>query len=509
MPDNSTSNSRIAKNTLFLYIRMFFVLIISLYTSRVVLNTLGIEDYGIYNVVAGFVSLFGFFNATLSSSIQRFYNYEGTRNGAEGFHNVYVTGMIIHIVIAIVVFILLETLGLWYVNDVMVIPTTRLQAANVIFQTSIISMLFIIIQIPFIGVIMAKEHMNFYAIVSIIEVILKLGLIVVLPFLSFDKLIAYGLLSLIISMINFILYYCYCKQKFTEIKFQFKYNPSLFKQILSFSGWNLIGTFAFMLKGQGLNMILNLFFGPIVNAARGIAYQVNGAISGFSQNIAIAFRPQIVNSFANNNYTRVHHLMFSESKICFMMMATLVTPIVIDIDYILHIWLGKTVPNQTNIFTILVLIDMLICTLNTPCTQVVWATGKIKLYQIGSSIVSLSLLPICWILLKLGFNAISVFIATIVISIINQIICLIITNKIFRIDLYSYLKQVLFPCIIFIISIPIIPLFVHYYMTEALFRLLLMISCDIIIAIPLCYFLGLNKQERLYVQNSIKRKIKY
>ena len=487
MANIQSNNKRLAKNTLFLYTRMFFVLVVSLYTSRVILNTLGIEDYGIYNVVAGFVSLFGFLNATLSSSIQRFYNYEGTVNGEQGFHQVYITGMIIHIIIAAIIFVILETFGLWYVNKIMVVPAERLQAANIIFQTSIISMLFIIIQIPFIGAIMAKECMNFYAIVSIVDVLLKLGIVIALPHIPYDKLILYGLLSLAINIVNFILYYKYCKHKFSEINFEVKYYPSLFKSILNFS---------------------DLFFGPAINAARGIAYQVNNAISGFSQNITIAFRPQIVNSYANNDYSRVSYLMFTESRICFMLIATLITPIIIDINYILHLWLGKTIPAQTNIFAILVLIDLLVCTLNTPCTQVVWATGKIKQYQIGNSIVSLSLLPVCWILLELGFNAASAFIVTIIISIINQIVCLIITNKIFKIGLYKYLKHVISPCVIFIAIVPIIPIILHHYMNESLIRLLLIVFSDIVIAIFLCFILGINKQEKVSVYKFIKQKIK-
>lgn len=502
-----SSNKLIAKNTIFLYIRMFFVLIVSLYTSRVILNTLGVEDYGINNVVAGFVSLFGFLNATLSSSIQRFYNFEGTKNGSLGFQRVYITGIIIHIIIAVIMLVILESIGLWYINKIMVIPDGRLEAANIIFQTSVASMLFILLQIPFIGAIMAKEHMNFYAIVSIIDVVMKLIIVILLPFIPYDKLIIYGLLSLIISIIDFFLYFGYCKRKFTEIKFEFKYYPSLFKSILGFSGWNLLGTFAFMLKGQGLNMLLNLFFGPMINAARGVAFQVNSAISGFSQNITLAFRPQIVNSYANNNFVKVRHLMYTESRICFMLIATLITPLIIDMDYILCLWLGSAVPEWTNGFTALVLIDLLVCTLNTPCTQVVWATGKIKLYQIGSSIISLSLLPLCWGLLKTGLNASSVFVATIVISVINQIICLIMTRKVFNLNLINYIKSVILPCIIFLIAIPIIPYLVHGCMKMSLSRLIVTIICDVAIAIPLCYFLGINKQERKTIKNIIVNKV--
>lgn len=502
-----SNNKRIAKNTIFLYLRMFIVLVVSLYTSRVILNTLGVEDYGINNVVAGFVSLFGFLNATLSSSIQRFYNFEGTKNGSLGFQRVYITGMIIHIIIAVIMLLVLESFGLWYVNKIMVIPNERLAAANILFQTSVVSMLFILLQIPFIGAIMAKEHMNFYAIVSIADVVLKLIIVILLPFIPYDKLIIYGLLSLSINIINFFFYFGYSKRKFTEIKFEFKYHPSLFKSILGFSGWNLLGTFAFMLKGQGLNMLLNLFFGPVINAARGVAFQVNSAVSGFSQNITVAFRPQIVNSYADNDFANVRHLMYTESRICFMLIATLITPLIIDIDYILRIWLGSTVPELTNVFTALVLIDLLVCTLNTPCTQVVWATGKIRQYQIASSIVSLSLLPLCWGLLKTGLNASSVFVATIVISVINQIICLITACKVFNLNLKDYIKSVILPCVLFLIVIPIVPYLVHISLKMSLLRLILTIMCDVAIAIPLCYFLGVNKQERKTIKNIIVNKI--
>ena len=506
MANTSYNNKRLAKNTMFLYIRMLFVLVVSLYTSRVILNTLGVVDYGINNVVAGFVSLFSFLNATLSASIQRFYNYEGTKNGSDGFKQVYITGVIIQIIIATIVFIILESLGLWYVNKVMVLPDNRIVAANVLYQTSIISFIFVLLEIPFVGAIMAKECMDFYALVSILDTLFKLLIVIILPFLPHDKLILFGLMSLVIHIFNFILYFGYCKIKFPEIDFKFKYYPTLFKSILGFSGWNIIGTFAFMLKGQGINMLLNLFFGPVINAARGVAYQVNNAISGFSQNISIAFRPQIVNSYAANEYSRVKHLMFTESRICFMLVATLITPLIIDIDYILKLWLGNIVPNQTNEFSTLVLIDMLICTLNTPCTQIAYATGKIKKYQIATSVVCIILLPLCWLLLKSGCEASSVFIATIVISIINQIVSLIVIKQLFKIKYYEYIKSVLLPCMIFIACIPIIPYVIHCCMEKSFIRLLVTILCDLIIAIPLCYFLGITRQERDTINNYIVKK---
>ena len=502
-----SSNKLIAKNTIFLYIRMFFVLIVSLYTSRVILNTLGVQDYGIRSVVAGFVSLFGFFNTTLASSIQRFYNYEESKNGAEGFSQVYTIGIIIHIIIGFILLLLLETFGLWYINSIMVLPQDRMFATNIIFQTSIISMLLVLFQIPFVGAIMAKERMNFYAIVSIINVSLNLIIVLLLPHINSDKLITYGIMSLIISIIDFMMYYTFCRNKFHEMRFKNKYNPSLFKSILHFSGWNLIGTFALMLKGQGINMILNLFFGPIINTARGIAVQVQSAISTFSQNITIAFRPQIVNSYALMDYSRVKQLMFTESRVCFMLLGAIVAPLIVNIDYILYTWLGPSVPQNTNVFTCLILIDQLICTLNTPCSQVVYASGKIKHYQIGSSLIYITLIPVSWFLLKNSMNPYVVFIATIAASVINQIVCLFITNKIFKFEIKNYLKKVLLPCFIFTaILLPILYALSKSQLKQS-FILLLCAIVDIIMVIPMGYYLGFNKEEQTSIRNFITEKL--
>ena len=487
---------------------MFFVLIVSLYTSRVVLSTLGVVDYGIYNVVSGFVSLFAFLNATLSASVQRFYNYEGTLNGFEGFRSVYVTSLIIHLGLSLVIFILLESVGLWYVNSVMVLPSERLFAANVVFQTSVISLLIVFLQIPYLGAVMAKQCMNFYAIVSIIDTLLKFIIVLLLPYIPYDKLLVYAFLSLFISVLNFTLYYCYSRFKFKEISFKLEFNKPLFKQIIGFTGWNVIGTFAFMLKGQGVNMLLNVFFGPIINAARGIAYQVSGAISGFSSNIAIAFRPQIVNTFAESEYDKVRNLILTESRVCFILIATLVIPVIIDIDYILHLWLGDNIPNLTSTFIILVLIDTLICTLNTPCTQIVQATGQIRKYQIASTIVNTLLLPTCWIFLKLGFNSISVFILIIIFSVVNQLVCIFIANNIFPIGINKYFKEVIVPCALYITILPIVPLIISNSLEMTFFRLLCVGISTLLMAIPLCYRLALTDSQRIVINKSIISRIR-
>lgn len=501
------NNNRIAKNTIFLYVRMFFVLIVSLYTSRVVLNTLGVSDFGVYNVVGGFVSLFGFLNSTLSSSMSRFFNYEGGQRGEEGVREVYTAGFWIHVLLAVVVLILLETFGLWYINNVMVVPDDRLHAANILFQYSIFSMTLVILEIPYTSAIMSYERMDFYALVSIIDVVIKLLIVLALPFIPYDKLISFATLTLIITIADFLLYFIYAKRKFRALKLGGKVNKKLFKSFLSFSGWNLLGTFAFMLKGQGLNMILNVFFGTIINAARGVAYQIQGALTGFSGNIATAFRPQIVDAYSKKENERVLKMFFSESRICYCLILVLIVPVLIEIDYILHLWLGNAVPEYANIFAILVLVDMLICTLNTPVTQVTFSTGSIKTYQIVSSAINLMLLPVCWIFLKMGFEASSVFVITIVFSIINQAGCLFCMKKVFSYSMREYLSSVIIPLSLITILLPIFPFLLSKYMDTSFLRLALICVADVLLAVVLMWIVILKKEEKQIVNTFIRKKI--
>ena len=505
MEDNSSKNKQIAKNTIYLYIRMVFVLIVGLYTSRVVLNVLGVSDYGVYNVVAGFVSLFSFLNATLSSSLQRFYNYEGGNRGETGYTEVFSVGVKVHLLLALVILLLLETVGIWYINNIMVLPGGRLASANILFQFSVISLFLVIIEIPFTSVIIAKEKMDFYAVVSILDVILKLVIVIVLPYASQEKLIAYGFLLLCVTIIDFLLYFGYTKIKFKDLKVQKNTNRSLLKQLLSFSGWNLLGTFVFMLKGQGLNLLLNAFFGTVVNAARGVAYQVHAAITGFSTNISVSFRPQMVSSYAEGNTQRAYNLFKTQSKICFCLILMIITPVIFEIDLLLKLWLGNVVPQDTNIFTILVLIDALVCTLNSPVTQIVFATGKIKNYQILTSIINIFLLPICWVLLRLGMEAWVVFMVTIIISIINQIIAILAMNRVFSFSIKDYLKQIILPCILMMLIVPLVPYLLTCVMQDSIFRLIIVSFLSFLLSSVLLYSFFLSESEKNIARSYLKK----
>lgn len=486
---------------------MLFVLFVSLYTSRIVLNTLGVEDYGVYNVVAGFVSLFGFLNATLSSSMQRFYNYEGSKN-EDGYFYVYTTGVIIHLILAIIILIVLETIGLWYINYVMVIPQYKLFSANIVYQASVLSMILVIFQIPYIGVIMATEKMNYYALISVIDIVLKLIVIMLLPYFPYDKLITYAVMLLFISLFNFCAYYIYARKNILTKHFRWNVNRKLLKSIMSFSGWNLIGTFSFLLKGQGINMLLNYFFGPIINAARGIAYQVNSAINGFSANIAIAFRPQLINSYALGDFERTKNMMYLESKVCFTLMLAIMIPVIVEIDYLLKLWLGNLIPDETNVFAILVLIDSLICTLNTPCSQVAFATGNLKNYQVSNSIVNFILIPVSLFILYLGASASMVFCMTIIFSILNQIVCLIYLNKIFPLNYKRYICEIIVPCLMMVFIVPIFAIIIHLTFKESFIRLVVVFISNVIITILVFFFLVLKKVERESIIDFVKLKLK-
>lgn len=495
----SRNNNRIAKNTLFLYIRMAFVLVVSLYTSRVVLRTLGVEDFGVFNVVAGFVSLFSFLNTALASGIQRFYNYELGSRGDEGVRQVYRASILIQFILAAVVFILVELIGIWYIDNKLVVSPDRLDAARLVFHFSVFSLLIVIIQIPFSAAILAYERMDYYAIVGIAEVLLKLGIVFALPYLPYDKLVVYAILLLLIHLLDFILYYGYVKMKLPVCKLykRDKVQRSLVRSMLGFSGWHVFGTFASVMREQGINMILNLFFGPIVNAARGISYQIQSALTGFVQNITMAARPQMVQAYAQDNIHRTLSLMYSVSKICFIALYIMVLPLSYEINYVLGLWLGtEAVPDNTGVFTIIILAIALVDVLNTPISMVVHATGKMRNYQVITSLLSLLSLPVAYFVLKLGAPAVMAFIACLAFRILNQIVSVIILKGIVNVSLRTYCRQVAIPLIVmmlFTIWLPIVPVsFIH----EGFGRLILTTFLSVVIVSLVSYLGCLSSSEK-------------
>jgi O-antigen/teichoic acid export membrane protein len=475
---------------------MFFVIVVSLYTSRVVLNVLGVDDFGTYNVVCGFVSMFAFLNTAMSNATQRFYSYEIGKGNSNSINNVYTSALITQFLLMLVVVILVEVVGVWYMKFKMVIPDGRLDAAFYIFHFSVISFAFLILQVPYSAAIMAYEKMDYYALVSIIEVLLKLGIVIGIKYVVVDKLVFYGLALTLVSIIVFFMNYIYAKSKFSHLRIKKSIDRKLTEQIIKFSSWNAFGSFAYMIMGQGLNVLLNAFFGTVINAARGISYQVLGAIQGFASSIFTAFRPQLVQAYAAGEHKRTERLMFSMSKITFFLFYMLALPIMLEIDFILHFWLGNIVPKYTQIFTVLIILNMLISNFSTPLSLVIHATGTMKKYQIVTSAIICSTLPISWFYLKFDEDPIAVYWISIFISIINQGVCLFVVKEVFSYDIKTYFHDVLGRCLITFIISAIIPILLFISMEQSIIRLVIVTVASIISIGGVSYTFGMNQPER-------------
>lgn len=505
MADNSASNKRIAKNSLYMSIRMIFVLLISLYTTRAVLKALGVEDYGVYNVVAGFVSMFAFLNNSMASATQRFFNFELGKHGEEGAQVVYNTSLFIHCFLAVLVVIVAIPVGLWYLHHKMVLPVGRMFAAECIFYFSAASLFLTIITVPFTAAVMAHEKMNFYAILGVLDAVLKLAIVLVLPFLSGDSLIWYGALFLSITLFNLVLYVGYCKQHFCEIRLDRQSPRHLIGPMLSFSGWGLLGSFAYILRNQGTDLLLNAFFGPVLNAAKGVATQVNGALNSFCSSILTPSRPQVIQSYSQGNYERTWRLTFSVSKLVTLFYYLMALPICIEINFILHLWLGDHIPAHTSWFVIIILITNTFGSLVAPMSTVIGATGKVKFYQVLSSCSNLLTIPLAYLFLK--FNAVPeyVFVAMFITMVTNHLAGLIAAKRYTDFSYTAYTKRVLLP-ILYVISFTlpfgIVALFV---IPEGIVRFLVVFSASVVIVGITTYFIGLDREEKSMVQQLISK----
>ena len=498
------NNKRIAKNSIYMSIRMVIVLCITLYTTRAILDVLGVEDYGIYNVVCGFVSMLAFLNTSMSNGIQRFFNFEYGKNGETGANRVYNTALIIQSLLAIVILVLAESFGLWYMYEKMVIPADRFVAAQWIFQLSLVSFLFIIMQAPYTAAVMAHEKMDFYAIVSVLDAILKLGIVFAIPLLDGDGLIIYGILLSLISVLNFILYYVYCKKNFNEIKFHIIFDRSLFRSMLGFSGWNVFGSFAIMMKEQGINLVLNLFFGPIVNAARGVASQVNGGIHSFVSNITTPVRPQVVQSFAKGDLTRSLNLTYSVCKLSCLFFYMLALPICLEISFILNVWLGSNIPAHSDTFVIIVLATAFTSNLHAAVSNLVHATGKMKAFQLYTSAIKLCSVPIAYYsVILFELPEIALTIVWIVDIVAHGVGCWTL-SKITVFPLKDYVFKVILPILSVVVLTTIPVVFIHCLIDNNVARFISVITASVLSIALIGYKYGLNITEKQLFQSIIK-----
>lgn len=508
MPKHTSNNKRIVRNTLFLTVRMVIVLFVNLYTTRIILNTLGVEDLGIYSVVGGLVTMFTFLNTSMSNGIQRYYNFELGMHGVKGGRNVYHTAVQIQLLLGLLILVLTETIGLWYLHTQMVIPSMRVTAAHWLFQLSILSFLISIMQVPYTASIVAHERMDYYALVGIIDVTMKLLISLLVAYLPGDHLIVYGALLVIVMMLDLIAYYVYAKKEFQEIRWNKYFNKELFISMISFSGWNVLGTFASIMKEQGINMVLNVFFGPIVNAARGISYQVMGGLNGFSANISITTRPQLIKSYAQGDTERTIWLYFMSSKLCFMAILVFAIPVIIEIRYILQLWLGDAVPQYTDTFTCWVLLIAFINNLNGPTSAVVHATGKMRDYQLITSLISLSVVPLTYVAYRWGATPETAFIIAFVVTALCQIISIQILKGLVGLSISSYLKEVICPLLLVVISTFTLASIPHELLSEGILRMTAVSMVSILFGSLMFFYIGLKKTERTAAISAIRRKIK-
>ena len=501
MRDNFSKNKLLIKNTSFLYIRLVFVLILSLVTTRVVLKSLGVVDYGIYNVVAGFVSMFAFLNKCLTGATNRYYNYAIGQDDSAGVTKVFNSSLRIQFILIFLLFIFLEVFGIWYINHKMVIPEERLHAALVVFHCSVLSLGIVILQTPFSAAVMAYERMHYFAIVSIIDAVLKLLIAVYVSYVSYDKLYIYGILTASVSLLNFLLFFCYAKKSFRELKISRESDKDLFKSMLSFSGWSMLDPFTYMVRDQGSNLTLNLFFGPTVNAAFGVSRQASAAIHSFASNLSLAFRPQVIQSYSNGDFSRTKRLMVAMSKINFTLQYLLAVPIMFEMDFVLSLWLGHDYPSFSVVFTCIVMIINTINTLNEPISVLMQATGKIKRICSITAVIICSVVPLGYLCFKFGMPPYIIYVLMLILTIINQCVCVWIMSK--TVSFFSvkdYLRIIVVPCFKFVCLSLMIPSFIFFILPPSIIRFVLLGIVTTISSTTLAYFFFLNKDEREYVK---------
>lgn len=504
---NNTSNTTIAKNTMFLYMRMLLTMAIGLFTSRIVLQVLGIENYGIFNLVGGIVLFFTFINNSLLSGTQRFLSYE---LGKEQPHikEVFSSCFKLHLILSIIFLIIAETVGLWLINTQLEIPADRLNAANWVYQFSVITCVINIIRCPLNAALIAYERMGVFAYIGIVEAVLKLLVAYLLYISPIDKLISYAILTFVSMLIVLAINTIYTIKKLPEIKLVKTPNKSLMKEVINFSKWSIFGSLANVGMEQGLSIIINLFYGVVGNAAVGVANQVNSHIVGFVNNFQVALNPQLTKNEAGNDRQRQYSLIYKSAKFSYFIMLFLAIPVILNLDYLLYVWLGNYPPHTTSI-CLFIIIGVLIETLSGPLWVSIFATGKIKTYQIVISAILLLNVPLAFFVGKLGLAPAAVFAIRAAIFIVALVVRLAFLKKMINLNIKEFAKKVLLP-----IAIVSIPLFVmvfakYHFMRETTFISFIIESIIIVVVeIALIALYGLSKSERDFISKTILKKFK-
>lgn len=507
MIDNSENNKRIAKNTLMLYIRMFLIMVIRLYSSRVVLDVLGIDDYGLYNVIGGMVVLFTFVNNAMTDSTQRFLTFELGINNIESLGTVFKTSKIIHLCIAIAFLFILEIFGTWFVSSQMTIPDDRIDACLWVMHFSIFTTILKIICVPYNSLIIAHERMTVYSIISVIEALGLLLIILILPSLDGDKLIFYGILVFIVQVFLQIIYRVYCQTVFEECTINCRLSMSKSFEMIKFAGWNICGNMAQLVSSHGLNMLLNVFFNPAVNAARGIAVTVQGAIGQFSGSFQSAINPQITKSYAKEDIGYMSQLVFSSSKYTYLLLLVISLPLYFQTDYILGLWL-KEVPEMTVTFLRLIIGCTILEAIVNPFNVAVGATGNIKKYQLYNGIINMSIIPIVFVSFWIGLPASSAFYIQLILCFISMLARLVIMRQVLGINVQSYFEDVISKCmLVTLISLVLPTICLCLHIGSFLQFILVTLTC---LGSTICssLMIGLNSTERQVLSKYIHARLR-
>lgn len=497
-------NKRIAKNTGFLYIRMLLVMVVTLYTSRIVLDVLGIEDYGLYNVIGGMISMLAFFTSSLSNATQRFLSVELGRGNETGAKQIFNQSLLLYIVIGVLTVLISECIGLWYIEHKMVIPQGRMDAAISVFHISIFTLFLGIIQVPYLSAIVAREHMNFYAYLGIFEVIAQLASVFLLQHIGYDRLVFYSLMLAIIQLLTLLSYMSYCIKHFVECSLSFYWDWVTVGEIGRFIGYNLFGGFAWSAGIMGSNLVLNLFFGPVINAARGIAAQVNAAVMRFTESIMTAFKPQIIKSYVQGDMNYMIQLIECSSKYSLWLMLMLSLPVFFNTPYILDLWL-KEVPDYTVIFIRLLLVEGVMSVLIPPLWIAANATGKIKAQQLYGRMFTLIALPASYLLLRFDvFTSPTVVFWVFIVTRFGYLAyCFYDIHRQIGITLGYYFRQVILPGIKVLIVSALLLSLGSYFLSYGIARLLIMSVTTVFSTLIVAYVWGMNHTERMYVHKFI------
>ena len=503
MSSNSTNNKRIAKNTLLLYMRMMFTIAIGLYTGRVVLNALGITDYGIYNVVGGVIAMLGFLIGSMSSASSRFITYDLGKGDITVMKRTFGNILSIHFIIAGVILLFGETIGLWFVLNKLQIPAERMTAALWVYQFSVFTSILSVISVPYNAAIIAHERMKAFAYIGIVDAVLKLLIAYVLLIVPFDRLKVYALLFFCIQVFDRIVYGVYCTRHFQETKAKPTFNGKLFKEIFGFAVWTMNGNLAVIGYTQGINILLNMFFGPAVNAARGVAVQVQVVVQNFCNNFQMALNPQLTKSYAQNDLQHMHQLLKVSSKFSFLMILFISLPLMLEAPLVLKWWLG-VVPEHTDNFLRLILCSSMLITLSNPLVVSVHATGRIKRFQAIEGTMLLCIVPIAYLLLKLlGIPPEYVFCVHIVVEACTQYARMRIVLPMIGMRVVEYVNEVVVPLVKVVVLAPILPLLV-YHLTEQSVATFFLVCVVSVLSVSACvYFIGCTKREQEFAYKKI------